>query len=66
MSDISKSKDSQTIEVVVVTKSLSHDERILLTLYREMSELDRRYIRRVAEVISGRRVRGEGQVINLI
>lgn len=66
LSDISKSKDSQAIEVVVVTKSLTHDERILLTLYREMSELDRRYIRRVAEVISGRRVRGEGQVINLI
>lgn len=52
MSDISKSKDSQAIEVVVVTKSLTHDERILLTLYREMSELDRRYIRRVAEVIA--------------
>jgi len=52
MSDISKSKDSQAIEVVVVTKSLTHDERILLTLYREMSELDRRYICRVAEVIA--------------
>ncbi len=32
--------------------SLKKDERKLLTLYREMSERDRRYIRRVAEVIS--------------
>lgn len=52
MSDPSKSNDSQVIEVAVETESLTHDEKMLLTLYREMSELDRRYIRRVAEVIA--------------
>lgn len=52
MSDPSKSNDSQVIEVAVETESLTHEERMLLTLYREMSELDRRYIRRVAEVIA--------------
>lgn len=34
------------------TPSLTYDEKRLLTLYREMSERDRRYIRRVVEVIS--------------
>lgn len=52
MSDPSKSNDSQVIEAAVETEPLNHDERMLLTLYREISELDRSYIRRVAEVIA--------------
>ncbi|MEJ3576040.1 hypothetical protein WEU41_17515 [Pseudomonas fragi] len=52
MSDTSKFNDSKTNEDAIETELLNDEERILLTLYREMSELDRRYIRRVAEVIA--------------
>lgn len=50
MSNQSGAKDGQ--ERKAFETSLKKDERRLLTLYREMSERDRRYIRRVAEVIS--------------
>lgn len=52
MSDSSKFNDSKATKGAVDTESLNDDERMLLTLYREMSELDQRYIRRVAEVIA--------------
>ena len=52
MSDVSMFNASKTIKDSVDIESLSDDERILLTLYREMSDVDRRYIRRVMEVIA--------------
>lgn len=51
MSNQSGANGSQDNKTVIDT-SLTDDERRLLTLYREMSERDRRYIRRVVEVIS--------------
>jgi hypothetical protein len=43
--------DSQDDESAIETAELSDDERTLLTLYREMSDMDRRYIFRMAEVL---------------
>ncbi len=51
MSNQNRPNPSENNKLVLDT-SLTDDERMLLTLYREMSEHDRRYIRRMAEVFS--------------
>ena len=48
-----KSDDGQDDERAIEASRLTDDERRLLTLYREMSDIDRRYIRCVAEVLTG-------------
>lgn len=48
---LNQSDDSQDDEYAIKASRLTDDERRLLTLYREMSDIDRRYIRRVAEVL---------------
>lgn len=53
MSDESGSSGSPNDQKAIDTFPLTDDERTLLTWYREMSEPDRRYIRRVAEVLIG-------------
>jgi hypothetical protein len=50
---LDQSDDSQDEENAIEASGLSDDEKRLLTLYREMSDIDRRYIRRVAEVLIG-------------
>lgn len=52
MSDESGSSGSPNDKKAIDTFPLTNDERRLLTWYREMSEPDRRYIRRVAEVLA--------------
>lgn len=52
MSDNSGSSGSPNDKKAINTSKLTDDERKLLTLYRDMSEHDRRYIRRVAEVLA--------------
>lgn len=43
--------DSQDDEKAIEASKLTGDERKLVSLYREMSDIDRRYIRRMAEVL---------------
>lgn len=49
---LDQSGDSQDDENAIAPSRLTHDEKKLLTLYREMSDIDRRYIRRVAEALT--------------
>lgn len=50
---LDQSDDGQDDERAIEASRLTDDEKRLLTLYREMSDIDRRYIRRVAEVLTG-------------
>lgn len=52
MSDSGVSRGKAIDKKTVESFPLTDDERRLVTWYREMSERDRRYIRRVAEVLS--------------
>ncbi len=52
MSDESGSSGSPNDKKAIDTFPLTDDERWLLTWYREMTERDRRYIHRVAEVLA--------------
>lgn len=48
---LDQSDDSQDEKKAIEASKLTSDERKLLTLYRKMSDIDRRHIRRVAEVL---------------
>lgn len=52
MSNRSKPSGGKRARDADEVSRLTDEERMLLTLYREMSERDRRYLCRVAEVIS--------------
>ena len=52
MSNRSKFSGGKRVREADEVSRLTAEERMLLTLYREMSERDRRYLRRVAEVIA--------------
>jgi hypothetical protein len=49
---LDRSDNSQDDEGAIEACKMTSDERKLLTLYREMSDLDQRYIFRVAEVLA--------------
>jgi hypothetical protein len=48
---LDQSEDSPDEENAIEASRLTDEEKRLLTLYREMSDIDRRYIRRVAEAL---------------
>ena len=52
MSNRSRPSGGKRAREAVEILRLTIQERMLLTLFREMSERDRRYLRRVAEVIA--------------
>jgi len=52
MSEQSGASGNPNNKKIIDTSPLTDNERRLLTWYREMSERDRRYIRRVAEVLA--------------